>query len=205
MSPRLLIKRFAQGIALLVTLPMALLCGFGRWEIGYTIFAHAVALAPGILGNFLRGAFYKMTLEECSIDTNIAFGTYFVYRQARVGPQVSIGSYCVIARVSIGEGTQIASLVQVPGGRHQHARNPDGTFSDIALGMTSIGTHCWIGASAVVMASIGDRTTVGAGAIVTHDLPAGVVAVGNPARVISAASEAAASEAMGATDRGRVG
>ena len=32
--------------------------------------------------------------------------------------------------------------------------------------------------------SIGDNTVVGAGAVVTKDLPANVVAVGNPARVI---------------------
>ena len=32
--------------------------------------------------------------------------------------------------------------------------------------------------------TIGDDTVVGAGAVVTRDLPAGVVAVGNPARVL---------------------
>ena len=34
--------------------------------------------------------------------------------------------------------------------------------------------------------TIGDDTVVGAGAVVTRDLPAGVVAVGNPARVLRA-------------------
>ena len=32
--------------------------------------------------------------------------------------------------------------------------------------------------------TIGDDTVVGAGAVVSRDLPAGVVAVGNPARVV---------------------
>jgi maltose O-acetyltransferase len=43
-----------------------------------------------------------------------------------------------------------------------------------------------IGAGAVVLprVMIGENTVVGAGAVVTRDLPAGVVAVGNPARIV---------------------
>lgn len=32
--------------------------------------------------------------------------------------------------------------------------------------------------------TIGDNTTIGAGSVVTKDVPANVVAVGNPARVV---------------------
>ena len=50
----------------------------------------------------------------------------------------------------------------------------------------TIGTNCWIGAGAIIMpgVTIGDNSVVGAGSIVTHDIPANVVAVGNPCRVI---------------------
>ena len=49
-----------------------------------------------------------------------------------------------------------------------------------------IGQCCWIGAGAVILpgVTIGDRTVVGAGSVVTRDLPPGVVAVGNPCRVL---------------------
>ena len=49
-----------------------------------------------------------------------------------------------------------------------------------------IGQCCWIGAGAVILpgVTIGDNTVVGAGSIVTRDLPANVVAVGNPCRVL---------------------
>ncbi len=49
-----------------------------------------------------------------------------------------------------------------------------------------IGRNCWIGASAVIMpgVSIGDNTVIGAGSVVTKDIPANVVAVGNPCRVM---------------------
>ncbi len=48
-----------------------------------------------------------------------------------------------------------------------------------------IGKNCWLGAGVIVMpgVTIGDNTVIGAGSIVTRDIPAGVVAVGNPCRV----------------------
>ena len=49
-----------------------------------------------------------------------------------------------------------------------------------------IGKNCWIGAGAVILPgiTIGDNTVVGAGSVVTKDLPDGVVAVGNPCRIL---------------------
>ena len=49
-----------------------------------------------------------------------------------------------------------------------------------------IGRNCWIGAGALIMpgVTIGDNTVIGAGSVVTRDIPSGVVAYGNPCRVI---------------------
>ena len=49
-----------------------------------------------------------------------------------------------------------------------------------------IGKNCWIGAGAIILpgTTIGDNTVVGAGSVVTKDLPANVVAVGNPCRIL---------------------
>lgn len=49
-----------------------------------------------------------------------------------------------------------------------------------------IGDNVWIGAGACVMpgVTIGDNTVIGAGSVVTGDIPANVVAVGNPCRVL---------------------
>ena len=48
-----------------------------------------------------------------------------------------------------------------------------------------IGENCWIGAGAVILpgVTIGDNTVIGAGSVVTKDIPANVVAFGNPCRV----------------------
>ena len=49
-----------------------------------------------------------------------------------------------------------------------------------------IGRNCWIGAGAIILpgVTIGDNTVIGAGSVVTKDIPANVVAVGNPCRVL---------------------
>jgi len=49
-----------------------------------------------------------------------------------------------------------------------------------------IGNDVWIGAQACILAGvhIGDGSVIGAGSVVTKDIPAGVVAAGNPCRVI---------------------
>ncbi len=49
-----------------------------------------------------------------------------------------------------------------------------------------IGRNCWIGAGAVILpgVTIGDNTVIGAGSVVTKDIDSGVVAVGNPCRVL---------------------
>ena len=49
-----------------------------------------------------------------------------------------------------------------------------------------IGANVWIGAGTVIVpgVSIGDGSVIGAGSVVTKDIPAGVIAVGNPCRVL---------------------
>ena len=49
-----------------------------------------------------------------------------------------------------------------------------------------IGKNCWLGAGVLVMpgVTIGDNTVIGAGSVVTRDIPANVVAMGTPCRVV---------------------
>lgn len=49
-----------------------------------------------------------------------------------------------------------------------------------------VGRNCWIGAGAILLpgVTVGDNTVIGAGSVVTKDIPANVVAVGNPCRVL---------------------
>jgi maltose O-acetyltransferase len=49
-----------------------------------------------------------------------------------------------------------------------------------------VGSNVWIGGGAILGAgiTIGDNTTIGAGSVVTRSIPSGVLAVGNPCRVL---------------------
>lgn len=49
-----------------------------------------------------------------------------------------------------------------------------------------IGRNCWLGAGVIVLpgVTIGDNVVIGAGSVVTKDIPSGVIALGNPCRIL---------------------
>lgn len=181
------IKSFGRGIFLVLAFPLAFLSGFGRVHGAYLFFAHLCSLIPGVLGDYLRIAFYRQTLTHCGASSRVSFGSFFPHPHVSIGERVYIGPYCVLGRCRIGDRTQIATQVQILSGRRQHARDESGSIGTADLGnfeAVSIGADCWIGAAAIVMANVGDGSTVGAGAIVVKEIPGRSVAVGNPARVV---------------------
>ena len=54
-----------------------------------------------------------------------------------------------------------------------------------------IGRNCWIGAGVMIIPgiTIGDNVVIGAGSVVTKDLPANVIAVGNPCKILREINE----------------
>jgi acetyltransferase-like isoleucine patch superfamily enzyme len=171
---------------LIVVWPAALTAGFGRVKEVYSFWASLLALIPGVPGSYIRVAYAHLTLEACSLDSCIEFGSFFAHAQSRVGRDVYIGAYCVLGRAQIGDRTHLASGVQILSGGRQHPRAADGRLlpsDESAFETIHIGTDCWIGAGAIVMADVGERSTIGAGSVVTRPIPPDVVAVGSPARV----------------------
>ena len=189
-APKRLMKAILQGVSLLLVFVPAALCGFGRWEPVYTVFAHGYSLGPGIVGDYLRIAYYRLTLAKCSLSSRVSFGSYFAHADSKVGPNVYIGCNCILGKVTIGQRTQIASGVQILSGRHQHLRNEAGEITgseEGAFTTVTIGPDCWIGAACVVMADVESGSTIGAGSVVSRPIPANSVAVGSPARVVRSA------------------
>lgn len=110
------------------------------------------------------------------------------------GSHIRIGARCFanfgfvaldVAAITIGDDVQIGPNVQLLTPTHPVAPEPRRAKWEAAEPI-AIGDNVWLGGGAIVLpgVSIGDDTVVGAGAVVTRDLPANVVAVGNPARVV---------------------
>ncbi|ASO18789.1 Maltose O-acetyltransferase [Actinoalloteichus hoggarensis] len=90
-----------------------------------------------------------------------------------------------VAAITIGDDVQIGPNVQLLTPTHPIDPEPRRRKVESAEPIT-IGDNVWLGGGVIVLAgvTIGENTVVGAGAVVTKDLPANVVAVGNPAKVV---------------------
>lgn len=109
------------------------------------------------------------------------------------GTQISIASGSFVnydctmldtAGIEIGAHCQLGPRVQLLTATHPVDPEPRRRGWESAQPIV-IGDNVWLGGGVIVCpgVSVGNDTVVGAGAVVTRDLPAGVVAFGNPARV----------------------
>lgn len=105
-----------------------------------------------------------------------------------VGDDFYMNFGCVIldcAAVHIGNNVLCAPSVHIY--TATHPTDPEIRRSGLELAApVKIGNNVWIGGGAIICpgVNIGDDTTIGAGSVVVKDIPAKVVAVGNPCRVI---------------------
>ena len=92
--------------------------------------------------------------------------------------------------IYIGDNTMLGPNVVIATAGHPIDPELRGRGLQYNLPVT-IGRNCWLGAGVIVMpgVTIGDNTVIGAGSVVTKDIPAGVVAVGNPCKVLREVGE----------------
>ncbi|WP_434743584.1 sugar O-acetyltransferase [Micromonospora sp. SH-82] len=90
-----------------------------------------------------------------------------------------------VAPIRIGADCQIGPNVQLLTAWHPLEPRPRRDKIEAATPIT-LGDNVWLGGGVIVCpgVTIGDDSVIGAGAVVTRDVPANVVAVGNPARVV---------------------
>ena len=189
-----LLKGAANGsfAALVAPLVAALgaeqrLVGPERSDAVFQAYSQALALVPGLTGEYLRRAFYRATLPRCGRDFTVGFGTVFSKQGVEVGERVYVGMGCTLGHVRLEDHVTIGSNVDILSGAEQHRfDDPDVPIQDQggSYRTVRIGQNTWIGNGTVVMADIGARCVIGAGSIVTKPIPEGVIAAGNPARVI---------------------
>jgi maltose O-acetyltransferase len=113
--------------------------------------------------------------------------------QIAMGARTFVNYGCVmldVAPIRLGADCQVATGVQLLTATHPIDPEPRRLGWEFAEPIV-IGGNVWLGGGVIVCPGvvIGDDTVVGAGSVVTRDLPAGVVAVGNPARVLRPSGE----------------
>jgi virginiamycin A acetyltransferase len=186
-----LIKHLVEFAAFLIVLQ-----AYGMYRIGAAIagpdkafpgWSETFSLLPGLTGQYLRQAFYSLTLEDCGKNACLSFGTIFSHSTASVGTNVYVGSFCCLGAITLEDDVLIASRVSIMNGTQQHGtgridipiRDQPGVFTPVTIGEGS-----WIGEGATVSADVGRHCVIGSGAVVTKPIPDFAIALGVPAKVI---------------------
>lgn len=122
-----------------------------------------------------RSQLINVLHRSVSISTTTTLGVGCLINSfVSVAAHSILGDFVSINRnASVGHHTTLHDFVTINPGAH-------------VAGNVTLGAQVQIGMGAVITdgLSIGENTVVGAGSVVTRDLPANVVAYGNPARII---------------------
>jgi acetyltransferase-like isoleucine patch superfamily enzyme len=152
-----------------------------------------VCVAPDVkLGKDVRLAKF-INLYGCEVGDETKIGAFVeIQKNATIGRRCKISSHTFIC-----EGVTIEDYVFVGHGvvfindSYPRATTATGelqTGSDWKVEKTLVKKGASIGSGATILSNvtIGEYAIVGAGSVVTHDVPAGVIVAGNPARVLRA-------------------
>lgn len=124
--------------------------------------------------------------ENCYIESPFYanWGGHHVHLGSNVYANYGV-TFVDDTHIYIGDNTMLApNVVLATAG---HPIDPELRSQGLQYNLpVRIGNNCWLGAGVIVLpgVTIGDNTVIGAGSVVTKDIPAGVVAVGNPCRVL---------------------
>jgi len=138
------------------------------------------SLRARVLSGLLGGIGSRSSIEPpfyCDYGSNIVLGDDVFVNFGAV--------FLDPGRITLGDQVQLGPMVQLLTADHprEAALRVEGPESARAI---KIGSRAWLGGGVIVCpgVTIGEETVVGAGSVVVRDVPAGVVAAGNPCRVI---------------------
>ena len=123
--------------------------------------------------------------KEIKIGKNFYSNIHFSFiggNTVEIGDNVFVGPYCTLA-------TGIHSLVAE---ERRISVDENGTPHDFEYGRPiKIGNDVWIASNVTICGgvTISDGSVIGAGSVVTKDIPAGVLAAGNPCKIIREITE----------------
>lgn len=136
----------------------------------------AQALLPGLLGSIAPDTYIRAPLYvDYGVNIRLGSGCFANYGLVALD----------VAPITIGNDVQIGPNVQLL--TPHHPIDPDRRRDKLeSASPITIRDNVWLGGGVIVIGgvTIGENSVIGAGAVVVKDVPANVVAVGNPARVI---------------------
>ena len=142
----------------------------------------------------LRASLLKQLFKKCGKNVWIEPPFFCDYgAHTSLGDGAYLNCNCVILdchTVEIGAGTLIGPGVQIY--TAYHPTNPILRKTGLEQAAPiKLGTNVWIGGGAILCpgVTVGNDTTIGAGSVVTKSVPAGVIAAGNPCRIIRPANK----------------
>lgn len=168
-------------------------------------FENGATIDPKVRLSLTARLINKATQKDAHIgEESVVRGMVRVEPKGRieVGPFCYVGDGVILSAanlIHIGEATLIAHGVQVfdndthpanPIDREAHFKKMLGHPANRDLPINDapiiIGSHCWIGMHSIVMkgVTIGDNSIIAPGSVVTKNVPANVLAAGNPATVV---------------------
>ena len=143
------------------------------------------ALHPDDLAE--RAVLLRTLLGAIGGDTWVETPFFCDYgRQIRLGDRVFVNMACVFldaAVITLGDDVQVGPGVQLLTSDHPRDAGERAKRLETARPIT-IGARAWLGGNVVVLPGIeiGAGAVIGAGSVVTHSVPDGIVAAGNPCR-----------------------
>ena len=131
-----------------------------------------------------------------SVGENVAFETNF---RCEFGCNITIGNNffanmdCIMfdgGEIVIGDNVMFGPRVGIYTSNHALGPKERADYWCVAKGVR-IGNNVWCGANVTINpgVTIGDNTIIGSGSVVTKDIPSGVIAAGNPCKVIRQLTE----------------
>jgi acetyltransferase-like isoleucine patch superfamily enzyme len=150
-----------------------------------------VRIAPDVrLGQGVK-IYAFVNLYGCEIGDDSRVGTFVeIQKGAKIGQRVKISSHSFICEgVTVEDNVFIGHGVMFINDKYPRATTESGspqTEADWECVNTLIKKGASIGSNATILCgvTVGEGAIVGAGSVVTHDVPAGAIVAGNPARVL---------------------
>ncbi len=150
-----------------------------------------VRVAPDVkLGKDVK-IYAFVNLYGCEIGDESKIGTFVeIQKGVKIGKRVKVSSHTFICEgVTIEDNVFIGHGVMFTNDKYPRATTDTGelqTEADWRCIPTLIKRGASIGSNATILCgvTVGEKAIVGAGSVVTHDVPAGAVVAGTPARII---------------------